>query len=147
MVALPITKFIKHLQRKTETNTMSASDFSATFTTKPFRHLSSYNYLTTSSKFSFKLQRHISNGETHWSSRVVRISASSLWPNTDSAITPPSPRESNGALEVNGVVDNRYSFLKCDGSKTVHAGTSFIFSSDKLLFSNLENITKSLKLN
>ncbi|KAK2365885.1 cystathionine beta-lyase [Trifolium repens] len=100
---------------------MSQSDFSATFTTKPFRHLSSYNYLTTSSKFSFKLQRHISNGETHWSSRVVRISASSLWPNTDSAITPPSPRESNGALEVNGVVDNRYSFLKCDGSKTVHA--------------------------
>ncbi|PNX87722.1 hypothetical protein L195_g043816 [Trifolium pratense] len=108
---------------------MSASDFSATFTTTPFRNLSSSSYyITTSSKVSFKLQRHVSNGETRRSFRVVRISASSLWPNTDSAVTPPSPAESNGALEVNGAVDSRYSFLKCDGSKTVHAGTSFIFS-------------------
>ncbi|GAU37507.1 hypothetical protein TSUD_275590 [Trifolium subterraneum] len=100
---------------------MSASDFSATFPTAPFRHLFSSSYLTTSSKFSFKLQHHVSNGETRRSFRVVRISASSLWPNTDSSVTPPLLAESNGVLEVNGAVDSPYSFLKCDGSKTVHA--------------------------
>ncbi|KAL5080283.1 hypothetical protein RYX36_008704 [Vicia faba] len=100
---------------------MSASDFSAAFATTPFRHhLSSTGYLTTSCKFGFKLQRHFSGGETRRSVQGVEIAA--LWPNTDSAVSPPSsPGESNGALEVNAAVDKSYSFLKCDGSKTVHA--------------------------
>ncbi|CAL5185906.1 unnamed protein product [Lathyrus oleraceus] len=80
---------------------MSAFDFSAAFATTP-------------SKFGFKSQHRVST-------RRVRIAASSLWPNTDSVVSPPSPGESNGALEVNGAVDKSYSFLKCDGSKTVHA--------------------------
>ncbi|CAI8594283.1 unnamed protein product [Vicia faba] len=101
---------------------MSASDFSAAFATTPFRHhLSSTGYLTTSCKFGFKLQRHFSGGETRRSVQGIEIAA--LWPNTDSAVSPPSsPGESNGALEVNAAVDKSYSFLKCDGSKTVHAG-------------------------
>ncbi|KAI5442941.1 cAMP-dependent protein kinase regulatory subunit Cgs1 [Lathyrus oleraceus] len=80
---------------------MSAFDFSAAFATTP-------------SKFGFKSQHRVST-------RRVRIVASSLWPNTNSVVSPPSPGESNGALEVNGAVDKSYSFLKCDGSKTVHA--------------------------
>jgi len=101
---------------------MRAFDFSANschntvFATTPFHLLSSSNHLTT-----LKLQRHVSIRERQ-SIRVVRITAS-LWPNTDSTASPPSPMESNGALEINGAVNSPYSFLKCDGSKTVHAGT------------------------
>ncbi|KEH25015.1 cystathionine gamma-synthase [Medicago truncatula] len=96
---------------------MNAFDISArsschniALATTPFRHLSSSYHLMT-----LKLQHHVSIGERR-SIRVVRITAS-LWPNTDSTVSQPSPAESNGALEI----DSPYSFLKCDGSKTVHA--------------------------
>jgi len=115
---------------------MRAFDFSANsyhntaFATTPFHHLSSSYHLTT-----LKLQRHVSTGERR-SVQVVRIAAS-LWPNTDSTASSPSPVESNGALEINNVVDSPYSFLKCDGSKTVHAGTIiclFLFPIQKKIF-------------
>lgn len=93
-------------------------DFSAN-ATAPFRHLSSSNYLT-ASKFRFNFQRHVSADRKRRNVGGVRIAAS-LWPNP---APPVVPGESNGALEANGaVVDSRYDFLKCDGSKAVHSGT------------------------
>lgn len=120
---------------------MRAFDFSANschntaLARTPFHHLSSSYHLTTS-----KLHCHVSIGERR-SCRVVRIAAS-LWPNTDSTASPPSPAESNGALEINAAVDSPYSFLKCDGSKTVHAGTIILclfFPIQKKIFVSFPN--------
>lgn len=119
---------------------MGASDFSplprfdnlcsrrpnAAFATAPFRHLSSSH--STSSMFCFRLQRHVSADKTPSRNNVglPRIAAS-LWPNPAPAVPPPSPADTNGAVELKSSVDSddRYSFLKRDGSKTVHSGTFF----------------------
>lgn len=135
IVASPTAKFIKHTYKEKQRQTiMNAFDISArsschniALATTPFRHLSSSYHLMT-----LKLQHHVSIGERR-SIRVVRITAS-LWPNTDSTVSQPSPAESNGALEI----DSPYSFLKCDGSKTVHAGTIICLSF--LYFSIQKNI-------
>ncbi|KAJ1398723.1 Pyridoxal phosphate-dependent transferase, major domain [Sesbania bispinosa] len=89
-------------------------------TTASFHHLSS-SYSV--SRFPPKLQQR-QQVSTTGKSRIVAM----VWPKpASSAPLPPSLLDdetetgTNGAVEVNGSVSSRYSFLKCDGSKAVHA--------------------------